>query len=99
MNYRWFIDVGWGMEHPTRKPYPSEVRDDEWAFAAPYLILMTEEAPQCRHEPREVVNSLRFIVRGGLQRRLMPYDLPPWPVVDHQARHSMAAGVFTAIVF
>ena len=31
---------------PTaRKPYPSDVSDDEWAFVAPYLTLMTEDAP------------------------------------------------------
>ena len=29
----------------TRKPYPSDVTDDEWAFVAPYLTLMTENAP------------------------------------------------------
>ncbi|HYF66327.1 MAG TPA: IS5/IS1182 family transposase, partial [Herpetosiphonaceae bacterium] len=27
----------------TRKPYPSDVSDDEWAFVAPYLTLMTED--------------------------------------------------------
>src|SRR6266702_573901 len=35
------------MERPTRKPYPSDVSDDEWAFVAPYLLLMAEgRAPQ-----------------------------------------------------
>ncbi|MDZ4872148.1 MAG: hypothetical protein CLLPBCKN_001536 [Chroococcidiopsis cubana SAG 39.79] len=29
-----------------RKPYPSDVSDEEWAFVAPYLTLMTQEAPQ-----------------------------------------------------
>ncbi|HEY7033008.1 MAG TPA: IS5/IS1182 family transposase, partial [Thermomicrobiales bacterium] len=28
-----------------RKPYPSDVTDDEWAFVAPYLTLMDEDAP------------------------------------------------------
>ncbi|MCX5659121.1 MAG: IS5/IS1182 family transposase, partial [Planctomycetota bacterium] len=28
----------------ARKPYPSDVTDDEWAFAAPYLTLMREDA-------------------------------------------------------
>jgi len=27
-----------------RKPYPSDVTDEEWSFAAPYLTLMTEGA-------------------------------------------------------
>jgi len=29
-----------------RKPYPSDVIDEEWALVAPYLTLMTEDAPQ-----------------------------------------------------
>ncbi|MBI5959077.1 MAG: IS5/IS1182 family transposase, partial [Chloroflexi bacterium] len=27
-----------------RKAYPSDVSDDEWAFIAPYLTLMSEDA-------------------------------------------------------
>jgi len=48
-----------------RKPYPSDVSDDEWAFVAPYLTLMTEEAPQREYPLREVFNALRYVVRGG----------------------------------
>ena len=45
--------------------YPSDVTDDEWGFVAPYLTLMTEEAPQREHDLREVFNGLRWIVRAG----------------------------------
>ena len=31
---------------PARKPYPSDVSDEEWAFVAPYLVLMRPDAPQ-----------------------------------------------------
>ncbi len=81
-----------------RKPYVSDVSDEEWAFVAPYLTLMTAEAPQRQHDLREVFNGLRFIVRGGLQWRLMPHDLPPWPAVYQQTRRWLEAGVFEAIV-
>jgi transposase len=83
---------------PARKPYPSDVSDDEWAFVARYLTLMDEAAPQRRHDLREVFNGLRFIARGGLQWRLMPHDLPPWEAVYQQTRRWMAAGCFAAIV-
>jgi hypothetical protein len=43
----------------ARKAYPSEVSDEEWAFAAPYLTLMSEDAPQRDHPLREVFNGLR----------------------------------------
>ncbi|MGL4621802.1 MAG: transposase, partial [Chroococcidiopsis sp.] len=28
-----------------RKAYPTDVSDEEWAFVAPYLSLMKEDAP------------------------------------------------------
>jgi transposase len=40
------------------------VSDEEWAFVAPYLTLMTEEAPQRDHSLREVFNGLRWIKAG-----------------------------------
>src|ERR687889_74009 len=30
----------------TRKPYPSDVSDEEWAFVAPYLALVREDGPR-----------------------------------------------------
>jgi transposase len=83
---------------PTRTPYQTDVSDEEWDFVAPYLTLMTEDAPQRHHDLREVFNGLRYIVRGGLQWRLMPHDLPPWAAVYQQTRRWMAAGVFETIV-
>lgn len=82
----------------SRKPYPSDVTDEEWAFVAPYLILMREDAPQREHDLREVFNGLRWIVRTGSQWRLMPHDLPPWYTVYQQARRWIEAGVFEDMV-
>ena len=42
-----------------RKPYPSDVSDEEWSFAAPYLTLMSKDAPQRHYELREMFNALR----------------------------------------
>ncbi len=49
----------------TRKPYPTDVSDEEWAFVAPYLTLMTPDAPQREYSLREVFNATRWIVRTG----------------------------------
>ena len=77
-----------------RKPYPSDVSDEEWAFAAPYLTLMTDRAPRRRHDPREVFNALRWVVRTGSPWRYVPHDLPPWQAVHQQARRWIVAGRF-----
>jgi transposase len=81
-----------------RKPYPSDVPDDEWALVAPYLTLITEDAPQREHSLREVCKGLRWIVRAGAAWRLMPHDLPPWDTVYQQSQRWLQAGVFAVIV-
>jgi transposase len=82
----------------NRKPYPSDVSDEEWAFVAPYLTLMTEEAPQREYPLREVFNGLRYMARGGITWRMMPNDLPPWTAVYQQTQRWLRAGVFEAMV-
>ena len=80
-----------------RKAYPSDVSDAEWALVAPYLTLMTEDAPQRDYPLREVFNGLRWMARGGSSWRMMPHDLPPYYVVYQQMRRWLKAGVFEAI--
>ena len=70
------------------QPYPSDVSDEEWAFSAPYLSLMREDAPQREYPLRAVFNALRYMVRAGCPWRLLPHDLPPWrPVCSWTTRH------------
>ena len=82
----------------TRNAYPSDVSDDEWAFVAPYLTLMKEDAPQRDYPLREVFNGLRYIVRTGMQWRFMPNDLPPWHTVYQQTQRWVKADVFADMV-
>jgi transposase len=82
----------------TRKPYPSDVSEEEWAFVAPYLALVREDAPQREHDLREVLNGLRWVVRTGSPWRYMPHDLPPWEAVYQQTQRWLKAGVFEEMV-
>ena len=82
----------------ARKPYPSDVSDDEWAFVAPYLTLMSEDAPQRDYPLREVFNGLRWMVRVGAPWRMLPNDLPPWEAVYQQTQRWLIAGVFENMV-
>lgn len=82
----------------SRKPYPTDVSDDEWNFAAPYLTLIREDAPQREYPLREVFNALRYIARSGEAWRMMPNDLPPWPVVYQQMQRWYKSGVFETMV-
>ena len=80
-----------------RKPYPSDVSDEEWSLVVPYPTLMKENAPQREHSMRELFNGLRYVIRHGIAWRAMPNDLPPWHAVHQQAHRWLAAGCFEAL--
>ena len=86
------------MQKEYRSGYPSDLKDEEWAFVAPYLALCREDAQQREHSLRAVFNGLRYIVKTGNQWRMMPHELPPWPVVYQQMRRWMEARCFQIIV-
>src|SRR6516165_9876273 len=85
----------WSM-NTTRKPYPSDVSDDEWHFVVPYLTLMRLDAPQRDHDLRAVFNALRWIVRAGAEWRMLPHDFPPWEAVYQQSQRWLKSGAFAA---
>lgn len=64
-----------------RKRYPTDVSDEEWAFAAPYLTLTEEEAPQRLYPLRAIFNGLRYLAKCGTLWPPIPHDLPPCEVV------------------
>jgi transposase len=83
----------------SRKPYPTDVSDEGWAFVPPYLSLMTAEAPQPRHDLREVFNALRWIAAGCFEalghdlRTLLRWsaaraDAPTAVILDGATRQS-----------
>lgn len=81
----------------TRKSYPSDVTDAEWAFLLPHLTLMREDAPQRGHDLREVFNAIRSVVKTGCQWRMLPHDPPEWTAAHRQARRWIRAGVFEQV--
>ena len=85
------------MDGATREPYPGDVSDEEWHSVLPYLTLVREDAPQRRHDLREVFDALRWVVRTGAQWDYLPHEFPVWTAVCQQARRWIAAGVFEAM--
>lgn len=44
---------------------PTDVSDEEWAFAAPYLPLIDPQARQRKYDLRLMFNALRWMARAG----------------------------------
>jgi hypothetical protein len=58
----------------VRKPYPTDVSDAEWALVAPYLALMTEDAPQREHSLTGPRPGKALLASDSLMTRT-----PGWP--------------------
>ena len=82
----------------SRKTYPTDVSDEEWAFVVPYLTLMRKDAPQRVHALRDVFDAVRWMAKAACPWRLLPGDFPPWEVVEQQSKRWIKAGVFEAMV-
>jgi transposase len=76
----------WCSHSRTGRGYADDVSDDEWASETPYLTLMRGGAPQREHSLCDVFNCLRYIVRTGMQWRMMPSDLRQWYTVCQQTQ-------------
>ena len=81
-----------------RKIYPRDVSDDEWAFVAPYLTLLPEEAGQRKYPLRELFNGVRYVVRTGCPWCYLPGDLPPREAGYQQMQRWIKAEYYEAIV-
>jgi transposase len=55
---------------------------------------MVLDAPQRRHDLREVFNALLWIMRAGSAWRMLPTKFPPWAAVHQQTQRWIAAGCF-----
>ena len=64
------------MDATVRKPYPSDLSDDQWEWIA---IALPEAKPGGRPravELREVVNAILYVNRSGCQWDMLPHDFP-----------------------
>ena len=64
----------------SRKPYPSDLTDAQWEELAPLLPPDTRRGPPRTRDLREVVNGIRYVLRGGIPWRMMP---PRPPALGH----------------
>ena len=66
--------------------YASDVTDGQWSIIEP-LITYTGYCRPRRHQLRQILNGIFYVLRSGCQWRMLPKDFPPWKsVYDHYYR-------------
>jgi putative transposase len=64
-----------------RKPYSSDLTDEQWALLEPLLPPAKPGGRPRSADLREVVNGILYLLRTGCPWRALPHDLPPWGTV------------------
>src|SRR5512135_2671212 len=69
-----------------RKPYPSDLTDEQWEIIEPLIPVNTVGRPRTV-DMREVLNAIFYLNRRGCQWDMLPHDLPAKSTVyDHFAQ-------------
>lgn len=68
------------MPLPHRR-YPSDLTDEQWAILAPLVPAPKPGGRPPKHDRREIVNALLYVLRGGISWRALPHEYPPWQTV------------------
>src|SRR5512142_2256848 len=59
-----------------RKPYPSDLTDEQWAIVKP-LIPVPKVGRPWTNDMREIINAILYLNRSGCPWDMLPHDLPP----------------------
>jgi putative transposase len=64
------------MSTPKRKPYPSDLTDEQWELIEPLIPKARKGGRPREVDMREVVNAMLYLSRSGCQWDMLPHDLP-----------------------
>jgi putative transposase len=80
-----------------RKPYPSDLTDEQWAIIEPLIPVNTTGRPR-EVSMREVLNAIFYLNRSGCQWDMLPHDLPAKSTVYDHFKQWKADGTWQKIL-
>jgi putative transposase len=80
-----------------RKPYPSDLTDEQWAVIEPLIPVNTTGRPR-KVDMREVFNAIFYLNRSGCQWDMLPHDLPAKSTVYDHFRQWKADGTWQKVM-
>jgi transposase len=76
-----------------RRPYPSDLSDQEWALLEPLLASSERRGRPPKWAARHVADAVFYLLRSGCAWRMLPREYPLWQTVYY---HFPAGGAWTA---
>ena len=66
-----------------RKPYPSDLNDQEWERIEPLIPPAKSGGRKRTSNMREILDGLFYVLKTGCQWDMLPHDFPPKGTVYH----------------
>jgi putative transposase len=86
------------MEAQTRKQYPSDLTDEQWAILEPMIPPARHGGTPRQVDMREVINTILYLNRSGCQWNMLPHDLLPKSTVYEYFAEWRDDGTWTRMV-
>jgi putative transposase len=81
----------------TSTTYASDLSGPEWMSLEPLLPSPKPTGRPREVELRRIVDAIFYLLRTGIQWRMLPGDYPPWPTVYYYYRQWRADGTWEAV--
>ena len=82
----------------SRKAYPSDLTDAQWAVLAPHIPPAKAGGRPRRWPERELVNAIGYVLRAGCPWRYLPEGYPPWETAYAYLRRWQRDGTWERLV-
>lgn len=73
--------------------YPSDLTDAEWK----QIKHVFDRFRFVEHDPRTILNGILYVLKGGIQWRMLPAEFPPWQTVYYHFRQWRMLNLFQDI--
>ena len=80
-----------------RRKYPTDLTDAQWKLVQPLIPKPKPGGRPQSVDRRKILNAIFYLVRGGIQWRMLPHDFPPWGTVHYYYRQWRRDGTWEAI--
>jgi putative transposase len=78
--------------------YPSDLKDKEWRLIERHFRPKDRRGNASQHPRKQIVDAILYLVKSGVQWRMLPKDFPPWKTVyDHFSRWNKSGVWETAL--
>ena len=77
--------------------YPSDLTDKKWELIKHYFDC-GKYGNRSKHDKRELVNAVLYLIKSGCQWRMLPKDFPPHSTVHTFYRRCRIKGIWEKIM-